>query len=88
MRNMLLIRDFFVSLAALNEGDLTSSFLTGKKLSLCLTNYAVRHEGVSGNGYKLVDPRFLDLGISWRLVVSFTPRTLYPPPNEPPSTLQ
>jgi hypothetical protein len=32
MRNMLLIRDFFVSLAALNERDLTSSFPTGKKV--------------------------------------------------------
>jgi hypothetical protein len=33
-------------------------------------------EGVWGNG--CIDPRFLDLGTSWRRVVSFTPRLLYP----------
>jgi hypothetical protein len=30
-----------------------------------------------------VDPRFLDLGISWRLVVRFTPRPLYPRRKSP-----
>jgi hypothetical protein len=34
------------------------------KLSLCLTNQAIRHEGVWGSG--CMDPRILDLGISWR----------------------
>jgi hypothetical protein len=29
------------------------------KLSLCLTNYALRHEDVWGSGY--IDPLFLDL---------------------------
>jgi hypothetical protein len=29
-----------------------------------------------GSGY--IDPHFLDLGTSWRWVVSFTPRPLYP----------
>jgi hypothetical protein len=33
-------------------------------LSLCLTDYALRHEGVWGSG--CIDPRFLDLGTSWR----------------------
>jgi hypothetical protein len=45
------------------------------KLSLCLTNQAQRHEGVWGSGY--INPRVLDLGTSWRWVVSFTPRPLY-----------
>jgi hypothetical protein len=46
------------------------------KLSLYLTNEALRHEGVWGNG--CIDPYSLDLGTSWRWVVSFTPRPLYP----------
>jgi hypothetical protein len=45
------------------------------KLSLCLTTYALRHEGVLGSGS--IDPHFLDLGTSWSRVVSFTPRPLY-----------
>jgi hypothetical protein len=32
-------------------------------------------EGVWGSG--CIDPHFLDLGTSWRKVVSFTPRPLY-----------
>jgi hypothetical protein len=34
------------------------------KLSLCLINQALHHEGVWGSG--CIDPRFLDLGTSWR----------------------
>jgi hypothetical protein len=34
------------------------------KLSLCLTNKALRLEGVCGSG--CIDPRFLDLGTSYR----------------------
>jgi hypothetical protein len=34
------------------------------KLSLFLTNLALRHEGVWGSG--CIDPHFLDLGITWR----------------------
>jgi hypothetical protein len=45
-------------------------------LSLSLANWALRHEGVWGSGS--IDPRFLDLGISWIWVVSFTPLLLYP----------
>jgi hypothetical protein len=30
-----------------------------------------------------IDPHFFDLGISWRLVVRFTPLPLYPPVKEP-----
>jgi hypothetical protein len=51
------------------------------KLSLCLTNWALRHEGVWGSG--CIDPHFLDLGASWRWVVSFTPRPLYPRRKSP-----
>jgi hypothetical protein len=50
-----------------------ASYIVSKvKLSLCFTNQALRHEGVWGSG--CVDPHFLDLGTSWRWVVSFTPR--------------
>jgi hypothetical protein len=45
------------------------------KSSLCLSNEALLHEGVWGSG--CIDPHFLDLGTSWRWVVSFTPRSLY-----------
>jgi hypothetical protein len=58
------------------------SYVKGKvNLSLCLTNSALRHEGVWGSGY--IDPYFLDLGTSWRWVVSFTPRPLYPRGKSP-----
>jgi hypothetical protein len=30
-----------------------------------------------------IDPHFLDLGTSWRLVVNFTPRPLYPRGKSP-----
>jgi hypothetical protein len=46
------------------------------KVSLCLTNYALRHEDVWGSG--CTDPRILDVGTSSRWAVSFTPRHLYP----------
>jgi hypothetical protein len=45
------------------------------KLSLCLTNWALHHEGVWWS--RCIDPHFLDLGTSWRWVVIFTPRPLY-----------
>jgi hypothetical protein len=50
-------------------------------LFLCLTNKALRHEGVRGS--ECIDPHFLDLGTSWRLVVSFTPLPLYPRERAP-----
>jgi hypothetical protein len=34
-------------------------------------------------GSGCIDPRFLDLGTSWRWVVSFTPRPLYPQGKSP-----
>jgi hypothetical protein len=40
------------------------------KLSRCLTNQALCHEGVWGSG--CIDPHFLDLGSCWRWVVTFT----------------
>jgi hypothetical protein len=49
---------------------------TKVKLSLCLTDLVLPHEGVSGSG--CIDPHLLDLGTSWRRVVSLTPRPLYP----------
>jgi hypothetical protein len=33
-------------------------------------------------GVDVLDPYFLDLGTSWSLVVSFTPRPHYPPGKE------
>jgi hypothetical protein len=54
----------------------TAQMNAAVKVSLCLTNYALRHEGVWGSG--CIDPHFLDLGTSWRWVVSFTPLPLYP----------
>jgi hypothetical protein len=51
------------------------------KLSLCLTNQALRHEGVWGSGS--VDPHFLDLVNSSRWVVNFTHRQLYPRERAP-----
>jgi hypothetical protein len=44
-------------------------------LSLCLTNWALRHEVIWESG--CIHPHFLDLGTSWRWVVSFTPLPLY-----------
>jgi hypothetical protein len=40
------------------------------------TNLPLCYEGVWGSG--CIDPHFIDLSISWRWVVSFTPRSLYP----------
>jgi hypothetical protein len=45
-------------------------------LSLCLHNHAALNEDVWGSG--CIDPYFLDLDSSWRWIVSFTPRSLYP----------
>jgi hypothetical protein len=46
--------------------------MAGKvKLSPCTTPYRRTEEWC-------IDPHFLDLGTSWRWVVSFTPRPLYP----------
>jgi hypothetical protein len=41
----------------------------------------VRHEHVWGSG--CIDPHFLDLGTSWRWVVSFTPLPPYPKGKSP-----
>jgi hypothetical protein len=45
------------------------------KLSLCLANYALLHEGVWGSG--CTSSHLLHLGTSWRQAVSFTPLPLY-----------
>jgi hypothetical protein len=50
-------------------------------LSLCLTNYTQHHKGVWGSG--CIDPYVLDLGASWRWVISFTHRSLYPQGKSP-----
>jgi hypothetical protein len=52
------------------------------KLSLCLTNEALHHEDIWGSG--CIDPHFLDLGTSWRWVVSFMPLPLYSRERAPP----
>jgi hypothetical protein len=39
------------------------SYKSKVKLSLCLTNQALCHEGVWGNG--CIDPHFLEFGTSW-----------------------
>jgi hypothetical protein len=46
-----------------------------------ITNSALRHEDIWGSG--CIDPHFLDLGTSWRWVVSFTPWPLYPQGKRP-----
>jgi hypothetical protein len=46
------------------------------KFSLCVTNWALGHEGVFESG--CIDPRILDLDTSWRWVVSLTLRSRYP----------
>jgi hypothetical protein len=57
--------------------QLPSLYCIGKvKSFLCLINYALRHEVVWGRG--CINPHFLDLGTSWRGVVNFTLRPLYP----------
>jgi hypothetical protein len=48
---------------------------------MCLTNYALCHEGVWGSGCR--DPRFLNLGTSWRCVVSLTSLPLSPRGKSP-----
>jgi hypothetical protein len=50
-----------------------------KKLSLCWTNYALRHEDILGGGGKCIDLRFLDFCTSWRWVVRFMLRPFQPP---------
>jgi hypothetical protein len=59
------------------SSTLSFSFLIGSKGKVVpvLTNQVLRHEDVWGSG--CIDPRILDLGTSWRWVVSFTHRPLY-----------
>jgi hypothetical protein len=52
------------------------------KLSLCLTNWALHHEGIWG-GSGCIGPHFPGLGTSWRWVVSFTRLLLYPRGKSP-----
>jgi hypothetical protein len=51
------------------------------KLSVCLSSEALCHEDVWAS--ECIDPRILDLGSSWRRVVSFTLQTLYPGERTP-----
>jgi hypothetical protein len=50
-----------------------------------MLNKSLRHKHLWGNGY--IDPRFLYPGTSWRWVVSFKPRPLYPWENNSRYTL-
>jgi hypothetical protein len=52
------------------------------KLSLCLSNQALRQKCVWES--ECIDSRFLALGTSWRWVVSFTPQSLHPRRKIPP----
>jgi hypothetical protein len=62
----------------MHEAQIKLKKLSKRKVNLSLrsTNYALRHEGEWGSG--CIGPHFLDLGTSWRLVVSFTLLPLYP----------
>jgi hypothetical protein len=60
------------------EGD---KIMVKVKLSLCLTTEVLRHEDVQRSG--CIDPHFLDLGTSWRWVVSLAPLPLYPRERAP-----
>jgi hypothetical protein len=51
------------------------------KISLCLINEALRHEDVWGS--ECIDPRILDLGTSWRYVVSLHPGRFIPRERAP-----
>jgi hypothetical protein len=50
-------------------------------VSLCLVNYALRHEDVWRSG--CIDPCFIGLGTNWRWVVRLTPRPPYPRRKSP-----
>jgi hypothetical protein len=54
---------------------LTFTLLKNVKLPLCVTNKALHRKDLWGNGG--IGPRILDLGTSWRWVVSFTTRPRY-----------
>jgi hypothetical protein len=47
-----------------HEAGLCCYLVIKVNLSLCLSYYALRHEGVWESG--CIDPRFLDLGTSWK----------------------
>jgi hypothetical protein len=51
------------------------------KVFSVLNNLALRHEGLWGSGF--INPHFLHLGTSWRWVVSFMTRPLYPRGKSP-----
>jgi hypothetical protein len=71
----------------LRKAKKASSYLTkaNVKLSQYLTNQALRHEGVWGNG--CIDPCFLFLGTSWRRVVSSTRPAALSQRKEPPAPI-
>jgi hypothetical protein len=70
----LLLRFFLLGTLVLLRVRFSSTIFT--RLSSCsLTNYPVCHDDVWKSG--CIDPHLLDLGTSWRWVVSFTPRLLY-----------
>jgi hypothetical protein len=46
-------------------------------------SHLIKHYAMKTFGNIYVHPRFLDLGTSWRRVVSFTPRPLYPQGKNP-----
>jgi hypothetical protein len=53
-----------------------------KKVVLCLTNKALRHEGVRGSG--CIDPRYLDLVTRLEVSGQFHAPATFSPGKEPP----
>jgi hypothetical protein len=72
-------RKLYVKLQTVSESS-PRLFIRNKvqkvNVFLWLSKYILRHESLWGNW--CIDPRVLDLGISWRWDVSFTPRQPYP----------
>jgi hypothetical protein len=67
---------FYISASLILFNDLQMIEVKDIKLSLCLTNWNPWSWRCMGS--ECIDPHILDLGTSWRWVVSFTPRPLYP----------
>jgi hypothetical protein len=70
----------------LHEPRASSNIRRVKGKAVPLLNWlSTSHEGVWKSG--CTDPRFIDLGTSWRWVVSLTPRPIYPREKSPRDSL-
>jgi hypothetical protein len=79
-RSFLVTCNEFHWLSCSTPNNVHERWKKGVKLSLCFS-WAPLHEGVLRSGG--IAPRIPDLGASWRLVVRFTPRPLYPKGKSP-----